>query len=111
MVSEASGKLLLGVSSLAAGCIGIFFSIFLWHDAPGAVRFLGPYSRSIAGIGGASSLLSGSSLIREVGVSMRARRTLGGVNYGLILLIASLSILSVVLAIVSYLATVSINFV
>lgn len=110
MVSKAHGKFSLGLVSTGVGTLGIVISLFLWRDAPGTVRMLGSFSRSLAAIGGAVSFLSGISLLQEVGLQLRTIGILKRSHTSLLLLIASVSVLAVVLALVSYLATSNICF-
>ncbi len=96
---------------MGVGSIGITTSLLLWQDTPGTFRILGSLSRSLAGIGGAVGFLSGFSLLQDVGIRTRSIRSLWRVHPGLLLGIATLSILTVVFALVTYLATITISFV
>jgi hypothetical protein len=111
LVSEAHGRFGLGLVSTGVGVVGVITSLFLWKDAPGTVRMLGSFSRSLAGIGGATSLFSGISLLQEARVRFQSRGVLRKIHPGILLGIATLSLIAVVLALVTYLATVTISFV
>lgn len=110
MVSEAQGKLWLGLLSMGVGSIGIVTSLLLWQDTPGTFRILGSLSRSLAGIAGVVGFFSGISLLQEVGLRIRSLSSMWRVHSGLLLGIATLSILTVVFALVTYLATITISF-
>lgn len=110
MVSEARGKLILGLLSLGVGLIGVGFAVFLWHDDIGTIRMLGSYSRSLAALGGASSLFSGYSLLQETHPTLRLRRTFGRIDPTMLVILASVSLIAVVVALVTYSAVITINF-
>lgn len=110
LVSEARGKLILGLLSLGVGLIGVGFAVFLWHDDIGTIRMLGSYSRSLAALGGASSLFSGYSLLQETRPTLRLRRTFGRIDPTMLVILASVSLIAVVVALVTYSAVITINF-
>jgi len=110
LVSEVHGRFSLGLISTGVGAAGLIISLFLWKDVSGTARMLGSFSRSLAGIGGAASLISGISLLQEVGLRFQSVRILRRTHPGLLLLISVLSVLAVVVALVSYTATSTICF-
>ena len=110
MVSEAHGRFSLGLISTGVGAAGLVISLFLWKDVPGTARMLGSFSRSLAGIGGAASLISGISLLQEVGLKLQSVRILRRTHPRLLFIISVLFAVAVVVALVSYTATGNICF-
>lgn len=82
LVSETHGKFSLGLVSTGVGLAGIMISVFLWKEAPGTVRMLGPLSRSLAGIEGLYRSSQESAYYKKLASDFNQFGSCGGLTPG-----------------------------